>query len=515
MADAVLQQEHLGQSVLGGEQGGGARAAVLLAAAQDLLDQGLVLVLHGGQAGGLALDLDGKQVAVVEHRADAVLIDLVLRSSQTAVAQQVSQSQLTVQLQAHLLLQPCHNVKAGNVDHVVAVQLLLLVHGGGAGGAAQQAKDLFLLEVALEVTLGAGILLGQVSKHALEPAEGNVVHSAHDHTHPVVGLVDDAGRGVQQVILREQPVDVVDAVGQLVTVHAGILKGSLHGAVALCGLDHVVDLFDAVLQHSCVGILVENILLHGIVLLTVIVVAAFLLFQGQAHQSVAALFLLIGHAVVDLFERLAFVLFIRHFGFLLCCFIVGHGIAAVRTVCKVFQRVALGVHAVGQAQAVLVIDKGLAALVVLIGAVLHHLVDQGTRVASGQHQAHFPDKAVLHGAAHLLQAIGKDGKGAQVAALHALSCGLAGVGVVEFGIAVHAAGPVFQQAVADHVVHVGVVVVVHHGHNLAAALLKGILRDHQPVIAPDVRFRRPAAAIVVKINHFDLQYSSLRHPALP
>ena len=341
------------------------------------------------------------------------------------------------------------------------------------------------------------------------------MHSAHDHAHPVVGLVDDAGRVVQQVILREQPVDVVDAVGQLVTVHAGILKGSLHGAVALCGLDHVVDLFDAVLQHGCVGILVENILLHGIVLLTVIVVAAFLLFQGQAHQSVAALFLLVGHAVVDLLERLAFVLFIRHFGFLLCCFIVGHGIAAVRTVCKVFQRVALGVHAVGQAQAVLVIDKGLAALVVLIDTVLYHLVDQGTRVASGQHQAHFPDKAVLHGAAHLLQAVGKNGKGAQVAALHALSCGLTGVGVVEFGIAVHAAGPVLQQAVTDHVVHVGVVVVVHHGNNLAAALLKGILCDYQPVIAPDVRFRRPAAAIVVKINHFDLQYSSLRHPALP
>ena len=340
------------------------------------------------------------------------------------------------------------------------------------------------------------------------------MHSAHDHAHPVVGFVDDAGRGVQQVILREQPVDVVDAVGQLVTVHAGILKGSLHGAVALCGLDHVVDLFDAVLQHGCVGILVENILLHGIVLLTVIVVAAFLLFQGQAHQSVAALFLLVGHAVVDLFERLAFVLFVRHFGFLLCCFIVGHGIAAVRTVCKVFQRVALGVHAVGQAQAVLVVDKGLAVLVVLIGAVLYHLVDQGTRVASCQHKAHFPDAAVGHGSSCLLH-VRIDRKGAQVAALHALSCGLAGVGVVEFGITVHTAGPVLQQAVAEHVVHVGVVVVVHHGHNLAVALLKGILRDHQPVIAPDVRFRRPAAAIVVKINHFDLQYSSLRHPALP
>ena len=340
------------------------------------------------------------------------------------------------------------------------------------------------------------------------------MHSAHDHAHPVVGLVNDAGRGVQQVILREQPVDVVDAVGQLVTVHAGILKGSLHGAVALCGLDHVVDLIDAVLQHGCVGILVENILLHGIVLLIVIV-----LFTGhnRANDRVYDIFLLLRQGVEHILNGLFFVhvLFVRHFGFLLCYFVVGHGIAAVRTVCKVFQRVALGVHAMGQAQAVLVIDKGLAALVVLIGAVLYHLVDQGTRVASGQYQAHFPDKAVLHGAAHLLQAVGKNGKGAQVAALHALSCGLAGVGVVEFGIAVHATWPVLQQAVADHIVHVGVVVVVHHGHNLAAALLKGILCDHQPVIAPDVRFRCPAAAIVVKINHFDLQYSSLRHPALP
>ena len=57
--------------------------------------------------------------------------------------------------------------------------------------------------------------------------------------------------------------------------------------------------------------------------------------------------------------------------------------------------------------------------------------------------------------------------------------------------------------------------VVHHRANLTTALLEGILRDHQAIVALDVRFRGPAAAIVVKINHFDLQYSSLRHLALP
>ena len=445
-----------------------------------------------------------------------MLIDLVLRGCQTAITQQVCQSQLTVQLQAHLLLQPCHNVKAGNVDHIVAIQLLLLVDGGGAGGAAQQAKDLFLLEVALDVTLGASILLGQVSKHALETAERDVVDSAHDHAHPVVGLVDDAGRGVQQVILGEQVVDVVDAVGQLVTGHTGILKGSLHGAMALGGLDHLVDVLNAVLQHGLVGVLVKCVVLHGIVLLTVSLVAVFI-GHCRTDDRIHDIFLFFRQSVKDILYGffLVYVLFVHHLGFLLRYFVASHGIAAVCAVRNVFQRIAVRVHAMGDTQGCIRDDKRLAALVIFIGAVLDHLVDHRTRVTTRQNQTYLLDDAVFYDIANFCQSVRINRKSVQVSIFHTLFCSLAGRGIVELGIAVHTAGPVFQQTMPKHVIDTVMVMVVHHRANLTTALLEGILRDHQAIVALDVRFRGPAAAIVVKINHFDLQYSSLRHLALP
>ena len=507
MADGVLQQEHLGQGILGGEQGGGAGTLVLLAGAQDALDGGLVLVLHGSQTGSGHLHLDGKQVCVVEHRADAVLVHLVLAGSGAAVTDQDGTGDLLVQLQAHLALQPCNDVETGDVNDVVAVHLLLLVDGGGAGGAAQQAKDLFLLEVTLDVALGTCILLGQVSEHALEAAEGDVMHSAHHLADPGLVLVDDAGRVVQHLVVGEQPLHVVDAVaqvGQLLTGDVRVLESRLHGAAALGTLDNSVDVADAVLQHGLGGIIVKHILLHGRILLTVIV-----LFTGRnrTNDCVYYFFLLLRQGVEHIRNGLflAHVLFVRHFGFLLCCFVVGHGIAAVRTVCKVFKRVALGVHAMGQAQAVLVIDKGLAALVILIGAVLYHLVDERTRVAACQYEAHFPDKAVFHGLTHLLQTVGIDGKSAQVAVLHASLSRPAGVRIVELGVAVYALGPVLQQTVADDIVHARVIVVVHHRHGLAVALLKGVRRDGQSIVTAGVGLRGPTAAIVID-SHFEIQH---------
>lgn len=201
--------------------------------------------------------------------------------------------------------------------------------------------------------------------------------------------------------------------------------------------------------------------------------------------------------------------FVRHFDFLLFVF------AVIRAVGQLFQRVAVRVHPMRDAQRRVRDDERLAVLVVLASRVLDDLVDQRAGVAARQHKAHFPDEAVLHGLPHLLQAVGKDGKGVQVAALHTLPGRAAGVGVIELRVGVHAAGSVFQQTFADHIADVAVVVVVHHRHHLAIALLECVLRNGQPIVAAGVGFGRPAAAIVVEINHFDLRCSFLRPLSRP
>ena len=328
-----------------------------------------------------------------------------------------------------------------------------------------------------------------------------MLHAAHHHAHPVVGLVDDAGRGVQQVILREQPVDVVDAVAQLIDLallHAGVLEGRLQGAAGLCALDDAVDVVDAVLQHGLIArILVENIVLHvSFILLVVFAAVTVLLFQSQAHQCMAAFLLLVGHAVVDLFERLT-VGFLGHLAVLLV--VVGVGQYGL------LQRVALRVHAVFEAQTARVVkDKGFAALIVqIVGAVLHHFLDERAGVAACQYEAQLPDNAVFHHLSGLLQTVGPDGKSVQIAVLHALPGRLTGGRVVELGVGVYPALAVFQQCVADDVVKARVVVVVHQRHSLAAAVLECIFCNGQTVVTLRVRLRRPATAVVVKIYHFE------------
>ena len=340
-----------------------------------------------------------------------------------------------------------------------------------------------------------------------------MLHAAHHHAHPVVGLVNDAGRGVQQVIFREQPVDVVNAVAQsvhLTVLNAGICKSGLHGAAGLGGLHHLVDLVDAVLQHGALRVLLKYVPLHGFFLLIVSLFAV-TLFQGHAHQCVAALLLFGCHAVVHLFQRLAALLFVRPLGFLLCCF-VGRCIAAVY---KVVQRFAVRVQSMGNAQAAVCVDECFAALVVLVSTVLHHLVDQRTRVTACQHKAHFLNNAVLDSVARLLDAVCIDGKSVQVAIFHAGLRGPAGIRIVELCVAVHAPGPVLQQAVAKNVFQVVMVMVVHHGHNFTVAFLERIRCNGQAIIALGLSLRGPSAAVVIKLRHFDLPYSFLRLPFQP
>ena len=330
-----------------------------------------------------------------------------------------------------------------------------------------------------------------------------MLHAAHHYAHPVVGLVDDAGRGIQQVVFREQPVDIVDAVAQLIDLallHAGVVEGRLQGAAGLCTLDDAVDVVDAVLQHGLLArILVENIVLHVAFILLVFAAVTVLLFQSETHQCMAAFLLLVGHAVVDLFERLT-VGFLGHLAVLLV--VVGVGQYGL------LQRVALRVHAMFEAQTARVVkDKGFAALIVhIVSAVLHHFLNERAGVATCQYEAQFPDDAVFHHLSGLLQTVGPDGKSVQVAVLHALLGRLAGGRVVELGVSVDPALAVFQQCVADDIVKARVIVVVHHRHSLATAALECVFCNGQTVVTLGVRLRRPAAAVVVKIHHFDFSF---------
>src|SRR5699024_4498077 len=117
-------------------------------------------------------------------RTNAVLVDLVIGRRQPTVANQNCPSDFLVELIAHFLLQPGNNIKLGNVDDVIAIHPLLLVNGGRRSRTLQQTEHLLLLEVALDVTLGSSIILGQVREGGTEPAERSMMNAVHNGTNP-------------------------------------------------------------------------------------------------------------------------------------------------------------------------------------------------------------------------------------------------------------------------------------------------------------------------------------------
>jgi hypothetical protein len=111
---------------------------------------------------------------------------LTLSSSvrRAAVADENRASDLLLEHQAHLALQPDHHVEVRDVDDVVAVQLLLLVDRRRRGDAAGQPEELLLLQRPLDVAAGARLLVGDVGHERLDSRERALADLAEDLGRP-------------------------------------------------------------------------------------------------------------------------------------------------------------------------------------------------------------------------------------------------------------------------------------------------------------------------------------------
>src|SRR5699024_655235 len=257
VANIILKQQHVSQGVLTREQSRIAAALVVLAALDDGAN-GLLSFRIGIITGThIDLEFDGVQVLIRDDGTDAVLVDLVIGRRQPTIANQASAGDFLFELMSHLLLPPGDHIKLGNVDNVIAIHPLLLVNSGRRSRTLQQTEHLLLLEVALDVTLGSSIILGQVREGSAEPAERSMVNAVHNSTNPRLVVIQNLGRSVQFTLIREQPIQLINTMGQ---------ERILHAAIALRIGDCRLDI-SRVLEAVVGGIAFENIVLHRIILL--------------------------------------------------------------------------------------------------------------------------------------------------------------------------------------------------------------------------------------------------------
>ena len=225
------RKQAVDQHVLSGEQSGLAGTLVILAGLDGSANELLGDVIIGSGIRDVHGSLNGVQLLVVHDGANVALVDLVIAGSQTAVADQVSASQLLIQHHATRLSQSVHDV--------IPIQLLLLIDSGRNGGALQQREDLFLLQLTLHVTLGTSLVLGDVREHRLDARERSVVNSTHHLLNPASVTLDELGRIVQSASLREQPIDLLDAVSGSMLEEA-LLQTAVTLGIADDGLDRIM-----------------------------------------------------------------------------------------------------------------------------------------------------------------------------------------------------------------------------------------------------------------------------------
>jgi hypothetical protein len=497
---AVAREQHGGEAIERGEERRLTRALVELHVQQDRVD--------GVLRGRVSRDRDrgGVQLVIVEDRADAVtgvgacrILDLVGIVDLAAVADEDRAGQLLLEHEPHLALHPSDDVEVGDVEDVVPVELLLLVDRGRAGGPLRDAEPLLLLHRALDVALGPGLLVGDVGPEVLDPRERGLLGAVDDAPDPLGPALVEVRRGLRRPGIREEDLDVVDAVLQRVVLH-GLLEGPEALGLGEDALHRVVR-EDVLLPVGGVllVLLLEEVAAHrpGSFLLVVVGRVRFgsgmlglvlRAFQRRAHHVVDDVLLLFRHAVIDGLDGLALVLGgVRGLG-------VGLGVG-------------LGLLETVAAVGVLEREAGVDDRLVVEGddvavAVREaNVVDQSAGVRTGEDEADLTDHAVRHRLRLLDQLVGVDREVLDVLVLDELASGVGLLRLVEIAVAVDAVVTILEDGMTEYVLRLVMVVLPHQRDRGLVLVLEGVGQNRPPIGALQVGLGGPPAEVGLLAVH--------------
>ena len=344
-----------------------------------------------------------------------LLRDLVLVRLIAAVADHDSSSDLFQQSLTHHTILVLDHIEIGDVDDIITVHGVSDVDGLRIGGALHQlhvaGRNLLL---ALLVTMCADVIAAGIHVAGADTADGALVDLVHDHIDPALVTGDELrGAGAQILILREQGLDVVDAVLQSIVVLLGVeLHSPLKSANALelCAGDDLSLSGMAQGGRLIVLRLLENIVFHSLVssfgfvrmfdvavvlLLFAIIVVRIAVGHSIGEQSNHNGLLLFRQAVDDILDG---IVVFRAIPFLLAL----SGLLAV-----IGRVISFAFICVSERDGFIRAQDDLLFRTLSVSQI--DKVDECSGISTGDHKAQLLDVAMHHISALLLQAIGKDG----------------------------------------------------------------------------------------------------------
>src|SRR5690606_36955930 len=359
---------------------------------------------------------------------------------------------LLVEHEPHLLPDPVHNVEVRDVDDVIAVELLLLVDRSRSGLSTRDLEELLLLHVTLDVALGSGLLVGKVSGAGLETGERKVTCAVQNRGHPLHPASDPLGSVVDLSRIREERLDVRDAVllgvsengllprTTLLRVSGDVkqLRVSERGSALVIVLHSVAVLLEQVPRHVVV-LLVGNAVAVVRVLSRAVVLARRL--ESLADEIMEHVLLLLVQRVINLLNGLLVRVLSSH---VISFVVVIVGVLEVEPVDACIHDSCI----------VKVFDRA-------IGMLEVDIVDESSGIGSGDDKTNLSNKAVHDLLTLLHQLVSVDGKRIHVAMLHGHLGTLSLGRTVEVASGVNAVRTVLKNSLTKNIVRIIVPMLPH------------------------------------------------------
>ena len=324
--------------------------------------------------------------------------------------------------------------------------------------------------------------------------------SIHNLRYPRHIPLDERGRVVQLLIVREQPLNIVDAVGK---------SRLLHRAIALSIADnlHLSLVGQNVLVLANLSILIEYVMLHFRFLLGSCFVSSVVFSicrrKSLADESIDNLLLFIGKSVKHIRDGFSAVVCLTVlvcvsdflFYLLFLNFFLGH-----------FRVLLFQIFAMLELQEFTCKDDG---GFIRIVRMLDYGIDERTGISTGKNEANLSNYTMKNISAILLKLISHNRKRRNIAMVYEKLRDLTGFGVVKLTICVNTFGTILEKGMTQNIVRIVVIVVPNKRNRLAIAILERIATDGPTIRTLEIVSGSPTREI--KLLHFDLPPPFVSH----
>ena len=290
----VFHKQTIGKNVLSGIQGWFAGTLVVLAGFNGCTDKSLSLLVSCGISSNSYRSFDGVQIIILPNRTNVLLVDLIIRRTQTTVPNQSSSGNFLIKHHTHFGFEPSNNIKISDINYIITVQLLLFIDSGRSSSTLQQSEYFILLQIALDVTFSPGIILCNIGQNRFNTGEGSVMDGVHNLLNPSHISLNEL-RGICNILcIREQIVNLLDTVCENT-----ILKASITFSVG-------EDSFHVGMTKNIILIIfvVKYIVFHSFIssfriIIIVVIFGLFFFFKSLSDHCINYRFLFFSKSVED------------------------------------------------------------------------------------------------------------------------------------------------------------------------------------------------------------------------